>query len=112
MAYINKKKKSLKYRKNHKKISKKILKGGICEEQTSYDNCKDHNKTCVWKSKYNIIEVDKSDADKNEQGNCKTNCKLIEDYDECMGGLECRWIDLNDVNMKHTDYNKNEGLCF
>ena len=39
-------------------MSKKILKGGVCEEQTSYDNCKDHNNTCVWKSKYNVIEID------------------------------------------------------
>ena len=106
------KKKSIKFNKNRKRQSKKILKGGICEEQITYDTCKDHSKTCSWKSKYSTIEVDKTDAEKNDQGECKTNCKLIEEYDECMNGPECRWVDLNIVNRNDKEYIKDQGVCF
>jgi hypothetical protein len=109
---VFKKKKSNKVNKHKKKISRKIFKGGVCEVQTSHDDCNNYNETCVWKSKYNIIDIDKNEAEKNEEGECHTNCKLIEDYDECMRGPICRWIDLNQVDLKDTDYNKNTGICF
>jgi hypothetical protein len=108
MGLINKKKKSIKIKRNNKKLSKKILKGGNCEEQTSFDNCSNHNKTCVWKSKYNVIDIDKTEAEKNEEGECHTNCKLIEDYSECMEGKVCRWIDLNEDGTQNKEY----GVCF
>ena len=108
MGLINKNKKSIKIKRNNKKLSKKILKGGICEEQTLFDNCSNHNKTCVWKSKYNVIDIDKTEAEKNEEGECHTNCKLIENYSECMEGKVCRWIDLNEDGTQNNEY----GVCF
>ena len=112
MGLINKKKKSMKIKRNNKKLSKKIFKGGVCEEQTSYDNCKGHNKTCVWKSKYNVIEIDKTDGEKNDEGDCHTNCKLLENYSDCMDGPLCRWVDLNEVDKKNEEYDQNIGICF